>query len=279
MKNFNLLIQISAIFLCIVFLRSSYGVQIIYLKDGSIINGKIIGYKNGKLFVEQKKEKREIKKSYISWINYLNSSDIIPQTEIFQPKTNIKSSKTGKPITSHPGSILVRIKESWYTYWGLGTGWLWYPEKKQKTIDSIKKNKNIDNTRLSEDIFGLYFPYPKISEKILLGFIINANSDNFERTHKWLHLYFLTYSASLMYFIKSVGNGFFVRLDLGPANGISYKYKSFRSSNIGLGSLLGMGVSIPIAGGTSIIISLTVSNRLIESSNYQALNISLGGLF
>lgn len=167
--------------------------------------------------------------------------------------------------------------ESWYTYWGIGSGSVGYPAELQIVIDYLNDQDGVTNTSIALDMLGFYW---HLSPKTIGGVIINGVGDRFEVNGESMQINQYTYGGSFMHYPgKSFGSGLFVRADIGLAKlVIQESGGSSTSSESGFGILVGGGWSFDF-GGTRLLLNVNYAYRGIESEAYNTLSFSLGGLF
>jgi opacity protein-like surface antigen len=171
------------------------------------------------------------------------------------------------------------IKESWYTYWGLGYASVTYPTALQAVMETVEQQPGVTRTRVGLDMLGFYWPVN--DHRTALGFIINGAGDRLDVSGNWVQINNYLYAASVMHFMdRTIGDGFFFRGDVGFAKALTQDSQgSSIGSKTGFGFLLGGGYSIPVTSGTRILINVNYSNRRIEGDNLQTVGVTLGGLF
>ena len=173
--------------------------------------------------------------------------------------------------------------ESWYTYWGLGFGYTKYDDNLQDVIDKLYDNQ----VNVGLDLLGFYWP---VNQNMMAGFIINTIGDSYESKYGGVEMsiYNYLYAASLMNFFGSkIGDGFFVRGDVGFAKAsLTIKGDDVEretSSKWGFGIDAGIGYALPVFHDTSLMFSLIGSYRNIkdteDSINPMNIHIMFGGLW
>lgn len=169
--------------------------------------------------------------------------------------------------------------ENWYTYWGIGAVSLSYPEELEEVLDLFEDFPGVTRITASLDLFGFYWP---IQDRYLLGGVINTFVDRFEVDSEGLNITGATYGLSLLYFPqRHIGQGFFIRSDVGPALFLMTSDDSTvdETSEWGVGGLVGAGWSQPITSGTRLTFQINSSLRRVEGDSVGAINFTLGGLF
>lgn len=170
--------------------------------------------------------------------------------------------------------------ESWYTYWGIGSGGVDYPAELQVVIDHLNDQDSVTVRSFALDILGFYW---HLSPKTIGGVIINGMWNRFEVNGESMQINQYTYGGSFIHYPgKSFGNGLFVRADIGLARIVVDQESggSSASSESGFGILVGGGWSFDFFGsGTRILFNVNYAYRGIESEVYNTLSFSIGGLF
>lgn len=169
--------------------------------------------------------------------------------------------------------------ESWYTYWGIGAVSPSHPKELADVLDFLEALPGITRTAISLDILGFYWP---IKDRYLLGGVINGFNDRLEVDSEGLNIIGVTYGLSLYYFPqRHIGQGFFIRSDVGPAfmAVTSDNDTVDETSDLGLGGLVGAGWSQPITSGTRLTFQVNGSLRQVEGESSRSLSFTLGGLF
>lgn len=169
--------------------------------------------------------------------------------------------------------------EDWYTYWGIGFADHTYEEPLDSLIEYADSLPGVTRTQTAYDLFGFYWPFN--SGKTMGGFVMSGTSDRLEDAWDSVTINQYLYAGSIMHFFgKEVGDGFFLRGDLGFAKAVvDTSFSNPQSSDTGNGILLGIGYGIPISEGTRILISLTTSHNNIEGDDYSATALRIGGLW
>jgi hypothetical protein len=153
-----------------------------------------------------------------------------------------------------------------------------------------------DNISLSLDLLGFYWPLK--NQQTIVGGVYNATGDRYiDYENDWLQATSGQFSISAMHFLKVIGEGPFLRADLGLglfSVEVSVDRKTSEPLSAweksGLAGLLGVGYAIPIGGGgTRILFNANYAMRPgieidkrgypRESGSVQALSFTLGCLF
>ncbi len=198
--------------------------------------------------------------------------------------------------------------EPWYIYTSIGLAPIQYASSINQSIESFTGNSSMNNLGISLEAFGAYFPLK--NKKTVLGGVLGLVYENYKTQgqfnespttviNQWADLKFWQYSitASAMHFYgRNVGDGFFIRGDLGisafqgtlnvsyTTNGgdlqgenqdFSYKW--------GPSFLLGGGYSWPISLSERMMASLYFSSKSSYSNGTLTTNnmiiAGLGFLF
>ena len=172
-------------------------------------------------------------------------------------------------------------QEDWYTYWSIGSADNSYPDDLDALLDAFDSLPGVDRTQGSMDMLGFYWP---VKDKLNVGFVISGSWDRFETSLGDMQLNQYLYAASAMkFFGKEIGDGLFLRGDLGFAKA-SITADTFignydGETDTGMGILLGVGYGIPVSEDSRVLLSLNVSNKDIEGDNWSAVTFNIGGLW
>jgi hypothetical protein len=168
--------------------------------------------------------------------------------------------------------------EDWYAYWAIGVADHHYPGSLDSVLNALESLPGVDRTQLEFDMLGFYWP---IKNRTLLGFVISGSADRCADGYgNYMQLNHYLYGLSSMHFFgKSIGDGFYVRGDIGIAKiNIDSSFGSANSNN-GSGILLGVGYGWPISHETRILVGLSTSSYSVESESYSTTSITVGGLW
>lgn len=169
--------------------------------------------------------------------------------------------------------------EDWYTYWGIGFSNHSYEEPIESVVEFYDNQPGSTRTQTAYDLLGFYWPFN--NGKTMGGFVMSGTADRIETN--WFDAQFnqYLYAGSVMHFFgKEIGDGFFLRGDLGFAKAvIDTSFTNPEGSDTGNGILLGVGYGIPVSEGTRILISLTSSHNNIDGHDYSATALRIGGLW
>ena len=175
--------------------------------------------------------------------------------------------------------------ESWYTYWGLGYASNTYPDQLQDVLDGLEDvpGVSVDHLPFALDILGFYWPR---GDRTLLGGIVNGTADTYRIRNQSagsegeLDIYNYLYGMSAMRFLThEIGQGPFLRADLGLARHVATGEGDEEESDWGTGILLGGGYGIPVTSGTRVLLNANFALRFVEGEQTSSLVLSLNGLF
>jgi hypothetical protein len=169
--------------------------------------------------------------------------------------------------------------EDWYTYWALGFSDHTYPEPLDTLVDLTDSLPGVSRSQVAIDILGFYWPVK--DQKTIAGFVISGSGDRLEANGDYVQINQNLYGGSVMhYFGQEVGDGFFLRGDLGFAKAsVSNNYGYSATSDTGSGLLLGVGYAIPVSAESRILFTLTTSTNNIEGDTYSTTAFRVGGLW
>ena len=172
-------------------------------------------------------------------------------------------------------------QEDWYAYWSFGFANNSYPGDLDSVLDDLEALPGVDRTEGAMDMFGFYWP---VQDKLNVGFVISGSFDAFETPVGDIQLNQYLYAASAMkFFGKEIGDGLFLRGDLGFAKAsldVDTAFGSYDStSDTGFGYLLGVGYGIPVSEDSRVLLSINVSNKDIEGDKLSAVTFNIGGLW
>ena len=159
-----------------------------------------------------------------------------------------------------------RKLESWYHMFTLGI-------VANSEIDGISFEPDVS---VSLDFLRFYFP---MSKNLIFGVGINGTGHKNVDSETQLNLYL--YSASLQYYFKSIGDGFFLRADVGASKGAIANDDGTleAASEWGFGFLVGVGYAFPISRETSILFYGTYRSLDIEGIKYNDISFQAGWLW
>lgn len=172
-------------------------------------------------------------------------------------------------------------QEDWYAYWSFGFADNKYPSGMDSALDALESLPGVDRTQGSIDMLGFYWP---VEDKLNVGFVISGSWDAFQTPIGDLQYNQYLYGASVMkFFGKEIGDGLFLRGDLGIAKASTTADTVFGSyedvSDTGLGYLVGVGYGIPVSEESRVLISMNISNKDIDGENWSAVTFNIGGLW
>ena len=173
--------------------------------------------------------------------------------------------------------------EWWYAYWGAGWSAPHYPEPEKSLVDGINLLPSVGHLSLSLDVVGIYFPRKNF--KTMLGSVVSLVTDRYSDGGGSVQLNQYLVSASAMHFFgTNIGNGPFLRGDLGLAlvnkqssgGGLG---QTLEGTGYGFGFLAGGGYALPVSEGTRLLFSGSYAIRVVSSGTFGALAFTLGFLF
>ena len=172
-------------------------------------------------------------------------------------------------------------EEDWYTYWSFGFSNNNYPGGLDSALDTLEAQPGVDRVEIAIDMFGFYWP---LQDKMILGFVISGTGDAFTTPVGDMQVNQYLYGASVMkFFGKEIGDGLFLRGDLGFAKAEITTDTAYgtltATSDTGMGFLLGVGYGIPVSEESRVLLSINFSNKDIEGDNWSAVTFNVGGLW
>lgn len=193
-----------------------------------------------------------------------------------------KEAKTEEGVTSEE-SQLKRINESWYFYFGFGLGAATYSnDEVDRALNDLVDNEGYERTTIGLDLLGFYFPFK--DQRSAYGFVMSGASDYYTKGRSELRISQYQYSFSVMkFFGVNIGDGFFIRTDLGAvrynveAKESAYSYNE--TSDWGYGFLFGLGYGVAATKETSLLLTLNVASRRVDDSGIVTALFGLGFLF
>jgi hypothetical protein len=168
--------------------------------------------------------------------------------------------------------------EDWYAYWAIGGSSNHYPGSLDAALNTLESAPGVNRSQLAFDMLGFYWP---LNNKTTLGFVISGSADRLDDSFgDYLQINHYLYGASSMHFFgKTIGDGFYVRGDVGIAKlNLDSNFGNATSDN-GSGFLLGVGYGWPISNESRILVGLSVSNYSVENENYSTTSLTVGGLW
>lgn len=162
-------------------------------------------------------------------------------------------------------------QESWYLNFSLGAARNEYPA-------NIGVTSGRNRVEGSGDMFGVYFP---MISNLAIGFAVTGSFDRFDTPAGYHQInQYLAGFSTMKFFGKEIGDGIFLRGDIGLAKWIIDDEKDgITSSKPGLGVLVGAGFGIPVTEGFRVLFGLNVSNKEIDGKNWKATTFNIGGLW
>jgi hypothetical protein len=169
--------------------------------------------------------------------------------------------------------------KSWYTLWSVGWVHASYPPSIDDQIEIIKALPGYSHLALTFDILGFYKPV--IDEQTLFGGIVNGIYDRHAVDSKNLVIGDFQLSVSALRFVQNrIGQGFFLRLDLGLAHNFTDGDERDRTTDWGPGALIGAGFGLPVTNGIRILLSGAYTSRWYGWNDPdQSWQVTIGGLF
>jgi len=270
---------------CPSFAQAEYE-DVVYLKDGAVRRGLIIELIPG--------ESVKIETRY-GEIFIISMSDI---SKITKEEREVFFDDSGSRIHNTDRRMSNVKLETWYTYWGFGYAAMTYTHELDLFYDEFERAcLGCDRLSLNFDFFGFYWPLK--NNQTIVGGVYNASGDRYTYGGNWMQATSGQVSISAMHFLKVIGEGLFLRADLGlgsfdvevHVDGETYDALSdWAEGESGLAGLFGVGYAIPVGGGgTRVLFNVNYAMRpgielyepgyATESGNVRALNFTLGGLF
>ncbi len=169
--------------------------------------------------------------------------------------------------------------ESWYTYWGLGIANHTYEEPVDSLINDLDNIPGVSRSQTAYDLLGFYWPLR--SGKTAAGVVLSGSSDQLSDPWGHAQLNQNLYAGSVMHFFgKEIGDGFFLRGDLGFSKLVfDTSYTNPVESDTGSGILLGVGYGIPVSEDSRVLITLTASSNTIDGNKFGSTALRIGGLW
>jgi hypothetical protein len=170
--------------------------------------------------------------------------------------------------------------ESWYTYWGLGFAGHTYEEPLDSLIQAVDSQPGVSRSQVAYDLLGFYWPLR--NGKTMAGFVLSGTSDRLEDAFgNYAQINQNLYGGSVMHFFgREIGDGFFLRGDLGLAKAtVDSTFTNPVNSDTGTGVLLGLGYGIAVSEQSRVLITLTASSNHIEGHDYASTALRIGGLW
>lgn len=172
--------------------------------------------------------------------------------------------------------------ESWYALWGFGFSGVSYEDPTEAAVNELEAAPGVHRLTINIDIFGFY--WPTSNHKSMYGLVVNSVTDRFVGPGGTLT--FLQYTLGFSFysfFGQNVGDGWFLRGDVGPAwyrvevdtTGLKHE----ESSDIGVGVLGGGGYSFVIGDETRMPLGFYVTHRAAEGESAVSANLTLSLLF
>lgn len=184
-----------------------------------------------------------------------------------------------------PSSDLPTINESWYLLFGGGISGATYQGEYKNTVKLMEDTSGTKGHLAMSIDLGFYFPLK--NNLTMIGGIIDSTGDVYtvkDNGDYTLSISQALYGASVHHFFgKNIGNGWFVRGDLGlakasarletPIGDASAKNKS------GFGLTAGGGYSMPCGSETRVMFFLNLSSRHFGSDRFTVSTLGANFLF
>ena len=170
--------------------------------------------------------------------------------------------------------------ETWYTYWGVGLSNNHYGDEIDDLLDYIDSQPGVSRTEFSTDLFGFYWPI--YDQKTMLGFVVNSGHDEISFYGESLTISHHLYSLSTMHFFgREIGDGLFLRADLGLAKASldTTLDNTLLVSETGTGALFGLGYGIPISEGSRVLLGVNYTVRKIDGETISSTMFNVGLLW
>ncbi|MDH5424727.1 MAG: hypothetical protein OEY29_07040 [Gammaproteobacteria bacterium] len=171
--------------------------------------------------------------------------------------------------------------EDWYMTFNLGPANNTNPASVENVIVSSENTYATSRLSLAAEI-GLYWPV--YDSSTLVGVVSNSSSDS---VSNYYGANIVTHSAShvgisaIKYLTASVGDGLFVRADLGSARSVYTLFNNTFGVENGTGTavLVGAGYSLPVSSESRLVFSLNFVNRTINNEVHSSTQFMIGGLW
>lgn len=168
--------------------------------------------------------------------------------------------------------------ENWYAYWGLGSSSNSYSNEFDDVFSALESLPGAERTQIALDMFGFYWPLN--NSTTIHGFVVNSVSDRVDIGNEYIALNQYIYAYSIMRFFGSeVGDGFFIRADVGIAEAIIETNYDSVVSESGVGALFGVGYGITLSKESRILLNFNIANRTIEDNEWSTAAFSVGILW
>jgi hypothetical protein len=175
----------------------------------------------------------------------------------------------------------IAAEEDWYTYWAFGFVDNQYHDGLESDLDWLESQPGVRRSSGAVDMLGFYWP---VADRLNLGFVISGSFDGFQTPIGDGQINQYLYGASVMrFFGKEIGDGFFLRGDLGFSKAVmdveTFFGNYYAESDFGLGYLFGVGFGIPVSEESRVLLSFNVSNKDIDGENWSSVSFNIGGLW
>lgn len=175
--------------------------------------------------------------------------------------------------------------ESWYSYWGMGLSSNDYPSNVETIISRLENSPGGERSTIGIDALGFYVP---VSNYSMLGVVASISRDFVETNDEGVKIsytlnQFLYGVSGKTFFGREIGDGFFLRGDLGFATARETEEVTGQpdsgGSASGFGALFGLGYGIPISPQCRILMGITVSQHRLDGESFRTMRAIIGGLW
>jgi hypothetical protein len=186
-------------------------------------------------------------------------------------------------IFSAPATVFA-VEEAWYTYWAVGTARHEHPGELNSTAKMAESTPGVSRSETSLDVLGFYWPF---DVNQILGFVVSNSNDSYRFPNFTISIYpdleisqDLYGLSTMKFFGSEIGDGFFLRGDVGVATISLYDSAHIRiADDTGYGYLLGAGYGIPVFSESRILISLNYSEKFVDGDKWTSMTFNIGGLW
>lgn len=177
-----------------------------------------------------------------------------------------------------PGFAMAE-REDWYFSFAFGLADHKHSGEFNDFFETADDFPGVDRYEFAMDILGFHWPVE--GQNTTVGFVINSSSDTLtDDFDNDLSLYTYLYGVSgHHYFGNEIGDGFFVRGDVGFSRAVLSIDGFGDSSESGTGFLLGGGFALPVSGQSRIIFAINISDRKIDGDSFKSTQLTVGGLW
>lgn len=186
-------------------------------------------------------------------------------------------------ISAEPEEPKTKL-ENWYLMWNAGFSSMQYSGIVKEEVDLAAATHR--RFSMTFDLIGVYVRFRQ--PRTIFGGVLTSSIDNLSaRTSSEVSLSVtqLQISASVMHFFgRTVGEGFFVRADLGLCAvgftpNYSYRLDSLQKNGGGLGFLAGGGYAVPVSEDSRILFGANYTVRVIPNHTLGVFTASVGWLY